>query len=941
MIIARIAAFDKHRRMVIAKDSFSSPEASGTRAASRVEKLINLGVPFTPKVRAVCATHSPAGEVAVLGAALLQAPIEVGDRLPEAVRDIQTEVVVSQATLDTIIKCASGSFVKLWKASTIEHDGHQFFMARIWASSDPVLQDDVAYIAPGLAYNVGLSLHLWPLLEGTPFARGINKMEFVNIVPYQPPELSAIERCSLVPCAGGSSAQVYMATDVTIALIGVPIQDPLSTAGLEEEEPSAAADSLGQTAHASSTTGGLLNSSNSKSMGKGKSKPIDDDDLIDPTDDAVAALTHHFAVGKRLLSQGDIFAIEVNKHMLTAALAPHFSPSFLADEKESEEDAHRTIKATDVMYFKVEKLECPGGRGPAVIDADAGTRVTFYGHASDGIPAGLARYVTGAILKPEKTILPFSWTTLAALIASTMHPATENVGLRLALLLHGPPGSGKRAAAEAASEAIGCHFIACSCHELNFEGLPEKKVVEGLRTIFQVGQDYRPAILFLEHLNALSLGMQHNTEAFAARLANTLTDCITTFSESDGGHSRWSPFILVASANSADDIPAPLRRCFTHELHFEPPPQSERQYALEQGFQHIGTDIDSDVWDDIARQTAGLLSRDLRAVVADACAFVAQEGEDDEVALLEANHVHRAVDAVRHRVATELGAPKIPDVRWEDVGGLEEIKQSILDTVELPLKHPALFSSGLRRRSGVLLYGPPGTGKTLLAKAVATECSINFMSVKGPELINMYVGESERQIREVFAKARRARPCVIFFDELDSLAPARGKGSDSGGVMDRVVSQLLAEIDGVQGGGGTGDVFIIGATNRPDLLDPALLRPGRLDKLLYVGIASDVASRLKVIVALTRKFKMSEDVDLHLTAEKCASRMTGADLYALCSDAWMTAFKRTIEGNSAIDEDVIVSQSDFEIALASLRPSLSEQEVQSYEAIRNQHQSST
>ncbi|EFN50862.1 hypothetical protein CHLNCDRAFT_28658, partial [Chlorella variabilis] len=179
----------------------------------------------------------------------------------------------------------------------------------------------------------------------------------------------------------------------------------------------------------------------------------------------------------------------------------------------------------------------------------------------------------------------------------------------------------------------------------------------------------------------------------------------------------------------------------------------------------------------------------------------------------------------------------IPSVKWEDVGGLHDIKRAILDTVELPLKHPELFAGGLRRRSGVLLYGPPGTGKTLLAKAVATECSISFLSVKGPELINMYVGESERQIREasVFARARRARPCVVFFDELDSLAPARGRGSDSGGVMDRVVSQLLAEIDGVQ----VGDVFLVGATNRPDLLDPALLRPGRLDKLLYVGIASE------------------------------------------------------------------------------------------------------
>jgi peroxin-6 len=155
---------------------------------------------------------------------------------------------------------------------------------------------------------------------------------------------------------------------------------------------------------------------------------------------------------------------------------------------------------------------------------------------------------------------------------------------------------------------------------------------------------------------------------------------------------------------------------------------------------------------------------------------------------------------------------------------------------------------------GILFYGPPGTGKTLLAKAVATECSLNFLSVKGPELLNMYIGESEANVRRVFQRARDARPCVIFFDELDSVAPKRGEKGDSGGVIDRIVSQLLAELDGVNGDGdGSGDVFVIGATNRPDLLDPALLRPGRFDKLLYLGISEDDESQAKIIQALTRK----------------------------------------------------------------------------------------
>lgn len=202
-----------------------------------------------------------------------------------------------------------------------------------------------------------------------------------------------------------------------------------------------------------------------------------------------------------------------------------------------------------------------------------------------------------------------------------------------------------------------------------------------------------------------------------------------------------------------------------------------------------------------------------------------------------------ALDSARLDYAESIGAPKIPNVTWDDVGGLTSVKSDILDTIQLPLEHPELFADGLKKRSGmavspgglsftllcsgILLYGPPGTGKTLLAKAVATSCSLNFLSVKGPELLNMYIGESEANVRRVFQRARAARPCVIFFDELDSVAPKRGNHGDSGGVMDRIVSQLLSELDGMSTGTKHTDVFVIGATNRPDLLDPALLRPGR------------------------------------------------------------------------------------------------------------------
>ena len=214
-----------------------------------------------------------------------------------------------------------------------------------------------------------------------------------------------------------------------------------------------------------------------------------------------------------------------------------------------------------------------------------------------------------------------------------------------------------------------------------------------------------------------------------------------------------------------------------------------------------------------------------------------------------------ALEKARSSYSESIGAPKIPSVTWDDVGGLANVKSDILDTIQLPLEHPELFADGLKKRSGsscrsatafevyrglisrlgILLYGPPGTGKTLLAKAVATSCSLNFFSIKGPELLNMYIGESEANVRRVFQRARDAKPCVIFFDELDSVAPKRGNQGDSGGVMDRIVSQLLAELDGMAEGKGGSDVFVIGATNRPDLLDPALLRPGRSAPLPVAG----------------------------------------------------------------------------------------------------------
>ncbi|KAG5481929.1 hypothetical protein LSCM1_05639 [Leishmania martiniquensis] len=299
--------------------------------------------------------------------------------------------------------------------------------------------------------------------------------------------------------------------------------------------------------------------------------------------------------------------------------------------------------------------------------------------------------------------------------------------------------------------------------------------------------------------------------------------------------------------------------------------------------------------------TAGLTYADILSLVEE-CARDAAGGVPcggEAVSVVSDVSCEPVVQSYLKSHGYSMVSTKLQPVRWSDVGGLEDAKRELREMIQLPIAHPELFKKGIKKRSGVLFYGPPGCGKTLLAKAVATEMNMNFMSVKGPELINQYVGESEKNIRLLFQRARDNSPCIVFFDEIDALAPARGAKSDAGGVMDRIVSQLLVEVDGVgqkrTDGTPSGDVFIIGATNRPDLLDAALLRPGRFDRLCYLGIPSTREEQLFALKALTRKFDMSEDVDLLALLEPLDFVYTGADFFALCSDAMMFAVEDALE----------------------------------------------
>lgn len=518
---------------------------------------------------------------------------------------------------------------------------------------------------------------------------------------------------------------------------------------------------------------------------------------------------------------------------------------------------------------------------------------------------------------------------LISIILPHLHHSSSLSGC--ALLLHGPTGSGKVTAVSAASRRLNLHLLKVDCVSVCAD-TPAASEVK-LSSVFQRAGALQPCVLLLRNLQLLltARGGAEEDGRVQAALCQLL-------------HGAPSSVVVVATVCRPRELSAGVMAAFVHQVALESPTEEQRRCMLVSLSRdlHLGRDVNLER---LSKLTAGFVLGDLSALLVEAgraaCRRLihtcgARQEEDlcsSGVTILNQDFIS-ALETLQDAQSTAIGAPKIPEVRWEDVGGLQQVKKEILDTVQLPLQHPELLSLGLNR-TGVLLYGPPGTGKTLLAKAVATECSMTFLSVKGPELINMYVGQSEENIREVFHRARSAAPCVVFFDELDSLAPSRGRSGDSGGVMDRVVSQLLAELDALHSSVG---VFVIGATNRPDLLDQSLLRPGRFDKLVYVGVNEDRVSQLQVLQAVLRKFQLDSAVDLQQVVERCPDHMTGADLYALCSDAMTAAIKRKIalidHGLDSEDSPVLVTVEDFSSALENLKPSVSDEELLRYRNIQ-------
>ncbi|KAG6878747.1 hypothetical protein C0993_008046 [Termitomyces sp. T159_Od127] len=701
------------------------------------------------------------------------------------------------------------------------------------------------------------------------------------------------------------------------------------------------------------------------------------------------ALKVYFDSTKRLVKQGDIIAVPID----TGDSVPE------TESQETLDDSPKfpafPSRSNEIVFFCVTNIEyalvkhayhdvCNGstvGELGCWVDSSI-TRIVQSGVEHSWIPSvgtyfetedpssrgtlysTLSRHKSSHLLGPDS---PYH--ILLQFMSATSAQQAMDYRLDMSMLLKGARGIGKFTIASWVAERLGMHLLEASVVSLPFLssinlenqincydviGETDTKTEGTLRARFDKAKTCSPCVLLLRHVEALTQSTQALEPGKEPAIANALKECIADAQED------WKitgyPVVILGTTSQPSRIPPTIVSSFKHEISFEAPGERERFEILEST--QTAALVASDLADLVSRARFASIDRVVRSgahPAHSAKAGIALTTADFEVALGKS----------RASYSESIGAPKIPNVTWDDVGGLAHVKADILDTIQLPLEHPELFSDGLKKRSGILLYGPPGTGKTLLAKAVATSCSLNFFSVKGPELLNMYIGESEANVRRVFQRARDAKPCVIFFDELDSVAPKRGNQGDSGGVMDRIVSQLLAELDGMSTSKGGADVFVIGATNRPDLLDPALLRPGRFDRMLYLGVSETHEAQKNILEALTRKFQLAPDLDLYQVAEQCPFNYTGADFYALCSDAMLNAMSRkakTVDNKiaqlnvapgirdypipltpqyflaemaSESDINVLVSGEDFDQALKDLIPSVSQSEMDHYAEIQH------
>ncbi len=481
------------------------------------------------------------------------------------------------------------------------------------------------------------------------------------------------------------------------------------------------------------------------------------------------------------------------------------------------------------------------------------------------------------------------------------------------VLMHGPPGTGKTLLAKAVASESDAHFIAINGPEIMSKYVGGSE--ENLREYFEEAEENAPSIIFIDELDAIA-PKREDTQGETER--RTVAQLLTLM---DGLKSRGQ-VVVIGATNRPDSLDQALRRPgrFDREIEIGVPDSEEREEILEIHTRNMPLAEDVDLHK-LASTTHGFVGADLESLCKEAAMRVVRRiipeiKNDEEIPeevlkkiVVTNDDFKSALKEIQPSALREV-LVQVPNVKWDDVGGLDDVKQELKEAVEWPLKHPEKFEKfGVRPPKGTLLYGVPGTGKTLLAKAVASESEANFISIKGPELLSKWVGESEQGVREVFRKAKQTAPTVIFFDEIDSIASTRSANDSDSGVTKRVVNQLLTEMDGLEE---LEDVAIIAATNRPDILDAGLMRPGRFDRHIKVDLPNEDA-RLSIFKVHTEGMPLTDDVSLEKLAKQ-TDGYVGADIEAVCREAAMLTLRNNLDAEN-------VPYKYFKEALEKVKPS--------------------
>jgi transitional endoplasmic reticulum ATPase len=499
------------------------------------------------------------------------------------------------------------------------------------------------------------------------------------------------------------------------------------------------------------------------------------------------------------------------------------------------------------------------------------------------------------------------------------------------VLLYGPPGTGKTLLAKAVANESEANFILLNGPEImsKFYGESEKKI----RDIFEQAEKNAPSIIFIDEIDSLAPKREDSFGEVERRVVSQLLTMM------DGLKNRGR-IVVIGATNRPNALDEALRRPgrFDREISINVPDKAGRLSVLKIHTRNMPITKDVKL-DELSSITHGFVGADLSALCKEAAMSTLRRNlpdldlkEDQPLSpellaklQVTAKDFKDALKNVKPSAMREV-LVESPNVKWEDIGGLGDVKQELKEAVEWPIKFPDSFRKvGISPPKGILIYGPPGTGKTLLAKAVATESEANFIQIKGPSLLSMWVGKSEEGVRKIFERARQVAPCIIFFDEIDSLAGRRGRDLGSSGVTERVLNQLLAEMDGIES---LNEIVVIGATNRPDMLDSAILRPGRFDRLVKV-MPPNQDARLAIFKVHTKKMPLSKDVSLSNLSEK-TDGYTGADIEAVCREAGMLALRESMDAKD-------VKKKHFDSAMKKFGPSVTQDDVRRYNEIETSY----